>query len=205
MTPLLTGGSGRLGTELKKLRDFYAPTRNLLDITTANIFPYTDLVVHCAAYTDVDKAEDDADECIETNVGGTLNLALAYPGVPFVLISSEHAPHAINIYGASKYASEEVVKRICRRYLIIRTLFKPTPWPFDNAWDDQITQGDYTPVIAKKILKAIDNWDKETCKTILVGTGRKSIYDLAKQTRPDVEPSSRLDHPGKARRPASYE
>jgi dTDP-4-dehydrorhamnose reductase len=162
------------------------------------------LVLHAAAYTAVDKAETDTEECFMVNVGGTARLANLYRSVPFVYISSEHAFHPVNMYCASKFAAEQVVSAICSNYLIIRTLFKPRPYPFDNAWQDQITQGDYTDTIAKLIIEAIDSWDKKTSKSILVGTGRKSIYDLAKETVPNVRPSSRLDYPGDAKRPADY-
>lgn len=201
---LLTGGSGRLGVELQKIHEFDAPTRDKLDLSKAIKAQAYDLIVHSAAYTKVDQAESDTEECFEINVGGTARLADAYRKIPFVYISSEHAHNPVNMYCASKFAAEEVVRAICSNYLIIRTLFKPRPYPFDNAWQDQITQGDYTDTIAALILEAIESWDKKTSETILVGTGRKSIYDLAKQTKPDVKPSSRLDYPGLAARPADY-
>jgi len=53
---------------------------------------------------------------------------------------------------------------------------------------DQFTTGDYVDVIAPLVAKEIENWDKKS-KTIYVGTGRKTIFDLAKQTR-DVTPNS---------------
>ncbi len=201
---LLTGGSGRLGRELQKLRTFNAPTHQEMDITGSMQPRDCSLVLHAAAYTAVDQAETDTEECFRINVGGTARLANLYRSVPFVYISSEHAFHPINMYCASKFAAEEVVAATCSKYLIIRTLFKPRPYPFDNAWQDQMTQGDYTDTIAKLLLEAIDAWDKRTSKSILVGTGRKSIYDLAKQTVPSVRPSSRLDYPGLAKRPADY-
>jgi dTDP-4-dehydrorhamnose reductase len=201
---LLTGGSGRLGTELQKLRKFYAPSSKELDITGSITSSNHPLVLHAAAYTAVDKAETDTEECFKLNVGGTARMAEAYKNTPFVFISSEHAYKPINMYCASKFAAEEVVAVVCEHYLIIRTLFKPRPYPFDNAWQDQITQGDYTDTIAKLIIEAIESWDKKSSKTILVGTGRKSIFDLAKQTVPNVRPSSIHDYPGAAKRPSDY-
>lgn len=200
---LLTGGSGRLGTELQKLAAFDAPSHSEFDITNCEIKKNYKLIVHAAAYTNVDKAETDTEECFRVNVGGTARLAGMYASTPFVYISSEHAHNPVNMYSASKLAGEEVV-RSHPRHLIIRTLFKQRPWLYDNAWTDQITRGDYTDVIAKLIMQEINEWDKSTCKTVIVGTEEKSIYDLAKQTKPDVRPSSRLDHPGAAERPATY-
>ena len=83
-----------------------------------------------------------------------------------------------------------------RPYLIIRTLFKPRPYPFNVAFGDQYTRGDYVDVIAKLIAKAIKKWDKKTSKTIHVGTRRKTLYELAKQTRPDVKMNSIHDIKG---------
>lgn len=204
---LLTGGSGRLGVELQKLRKFDAPSHDEYDITDNDALPRLDseMVIHAAAFTNVDVAEIDPNRCIKVNVGGTALLAMRYQSIPFVFISSEHAHNAVNLYSGSKYAAEEVVKAIHPHHLIVRTLFKPNPYPFDNAWTDQITQGDYVDIIAKLTLEAIDAWDKKTSDTIYVGTGRKSIFELAQQTRPDVKPSSRLDHPGAAKRAADYE
>lgn len=205
MSELLTGGSGRLGTELQKYQDFIAPTHEEMDITTDFTKYSADLIIHGAAYTNVDKAETDQEECFKVNVEGTARLVEAYKDIPFVYISTEHAFKPINTYSDSKLAAEGIVRAIHPHHLIIRTLFKPRPWLYDNAWTDQMTRGDYTDVIAKLILKEVNDWDKITSKTVLVGTERKSIYDLAKQTRPDVLPSSRLDHPGAAERPADYE
>lgn len=202
MRILLTGGSGRLGTELQKLAGFDAPTHSEFDITNPPKKSYK-LVIHAAAYTNVDKAETDTEECFRVNTGGTARLVSAYRNTPFVYISSEHANKPVNMYSASKLAGEEIVKTH-PRHLIIRTLFKQRPWLYDNAWTDQITCGDYTDTIAKLILAAINEWDTYECKTILVGTGEKSIYELAKMTKPDVRPSSRLDHPGAAKRAATY-
>lgn len=202
---LLTGGSGRLGTELQALREFDAPSHEELDITQPFVKKSYDLVLHAAAYTNVDQAEVNPEPCYETNVGGTARLVETYRNTPFVYISSEHAHHPVNQYCGSKLAAEEVVKAQHPSYLIIRLLFKPRPWLYDNAWADQMTKGDYTDTIAKLTLEAIDEWDKTTCKTINVGTERKSIYELAKQTKSDVRPSSRFDHPGSAARPADYE
>lgn len=202
MRKLLTGGSGRLGLELQKLAEFTAPSHAELDITNPTKGDY-DLIIHSAAYTNVDKAETDTEECFRVNVGGTARLVNLYRDIPFVYISSEHAHNPVNMYSASKFAGEEIV-RTHPHHLIIRTLFKPRPWLYDNAWTDQITCGDYTDTIAKLILETIEKWDKQTSDTIIVGTGEKSIYDLAKMTKPDVKPSSRLDHPGAAKRAETY-
>lgn len=195
---LLTGASGLLGTHLKIKAD--RPSHSDLNI----LYPFTvksyDLIIHAAAYTDVEKAEIDMAECYAVNVRGTRNLLEAYPDTPFVYISSEYANNPINFYSKTKQIAEKEVKKH-PQYLIIRTLFKPRPWKYPKAFIDQYTQGDYVDVIAPLIKKAIKEWDGEN-KTIYIGTGRKTIFELAKQTR-DVEPISVDDIKG-VRLPKDY-
>jgi len=188
---LVTGGSGRLGTELKKLSPGWLfPTRKELDITNPKKRIPCDLVVHAAAYTDVAKAEKEGNkECFKTNIDGTRIMLDMYKKTPFVYISSEYAVNPVNWYSKTKKWAEKFVADY-PHHLIIRTLFKPRPYPYDRAWTDQFTMGDYVDVIAKLIKLEVDTWDRKTNNIIYVGTGRKSIYDLAKQTRPDVKKAS---------------
>lgn len=185
---LVTGGSGRLGTELKKHLKAQYPTKKELDITRINKTPTCDLIVHLAAYTDVDKAEIDRHECFNINVNGTYQLLSHFSGKPFIFISTEHV-NAEGVYFQSKLIGELLVKNLAKNYLIIRTLFKPNPWPFEYAFIDQMTQGDYLDVIAPLIAKAVKNWNGKS-DTIYVGTERKSMLELAKRTKPNVKPNS---------------
>ncbi len=81
MTILLTGGSGRLGSELRTLiPNIIAPPSAELDLTNAANVQHAlrlykpDVVVHAAAYTDVKGAETDKAACWRVNVEGTRNL-----------------------------------------------------------------------------------------------------------------------------------
>jgi dTDP-4-dehydrorhamnose reductase len=217
MRILLTGGSGLLGTNLIKLLkqqdgdgnlfpriEIDAPSRLELDITQTIIPQDYDLIIHSAAYTDVVKAETEVKECIQTNVIGTLNLAKAYEKTRFVYISSEYAHDPVNYYSLSKYLGELVVNEITEKCLIIRTLFKPTPFPWSKAFTDQYTQGDYVDVIAPLIVEKILNWYGSESELCYIGTGRKTIYDLAKQTKPDVREGS-VDDVTSVRLPKDYE
>ena len=198
---LLTGGSGRLGTELLKLRSFDAPTHEEFDIL--DVLPRTyDLIVHSAAYINVARAETERRECFEANVLGTVNLLRQHNG-RFVFISSEYANNPVNYYSETKRAGELAVEALSANGLIIRTLFKPNPFPFDRAFEDQFTQGDYVDVIAPLIVREIDEWDGES-KTVYVGTGRKTMFELAQRTRPDVKPNSIKDIKN-VQIPADYE
>lgn len=147
---LVTGSNGQLGQELCHLLDnkklsYVAATKETLDITNKE---QTEEVVqkinpsaifHCAAYTQVDKAEDEGTEInYEVNVKGTENIASAAKkiGAKLVYISTdyvfdgetthEYATNAVtnpqNEYGKAKLLGEEAVQAIMQdHYYIIRT------------------------------------------------------------------------------------
>lgn len=216
MRILYTGSSGLLGKHLIPLLkkqdgdgvmfpriEIDAPSHNDLDITQTIVPQEYDLVIHAAAYTDVFKAETDRDKCFEVNVMGTMNLAKAYKDTPFVYISSEYAHNPVNYYSVTKYLGELVANEIADKCLVIRTLFKPNPFPWEKAFTDQWTQGDYVDVIAPLLVEQILNWYGGKSEMVYVGTGRKTIYDLAKRTRPDVREGS-IDDVG-VKLPHDYE
>ncbi|MFK4567195.1 dTDP-4-dehydrorhamnose reductase [Enterococcus sp. UD-01] len=147
---LLTGGNGQLGTELRHLLDeqglkYVSTDSNDMDITDAEqtmkfiteLKP--EIIYHCAAYTAVDKAEDEGKELNEKiNVDGTKNVALAAKAVDATLIyiSTDYVfdgtkkdelykvddqTNAQNEYGRTKLLGEQVVQEILEKYYIIRT------------------------------------------------------------------------------------
>ena len=195
---LFTGGSGLLGRELRKLyAAFYAPPKSEFDICDRPAVATLsrerfECIVHCAAYTDVAKAESEKELCYQTNVLGTRNLADT--GIPMIYISTEYVfggekgnygegdcPDPKNFYALTKLLGEG---EACRTtHLIIRTCFKPRPFEHAAACVDQYTSGDYVDVIAKEIFLAIRNFRDLIDETIHIGTGRKSVFDLARQTR----------------------
>lgn len=194
---LLTGGSGLLGTELKKYVACYSPTHKELDITKIEAVPADiEMVIHCAAYTSVLEAETDKFDCFDINVIGTYNLIKACEGIPFVYISSEYAGPDNNVYGQSKWIGELMVSILCKDYLILRTLFKPNPYPWKYAFTDQVTYGDYVDIIAPLIAGAINNWNRHGKKLLHIGTEKKTMFELAQRTRPDVLPNTTEDIKG---------
>lgn len=147
---LLTGGNGQLGTELRHLLDekgvkYVSTDAKEMDITDAQVtMDYiTNLkptvIYHCAAYTAVDKAEDEGKALDEKiNVDGTRNVALAAKevGATLVYISTDYvfdgklkdgeytvdAPiNPLNEYGRTKALGEKAVQEIMDDYYIIRT------------------------------------------------------------------------------------
>ncbi len=197
---LLTGGSGVLGRELQKYLSAYLSTRDTLDLTSLpHEWDYpggVNLIVHCAAYTDVAKAEIEKDLCYQTNVIGTRNLASL--GIPMLYISTEYVfdgekgnyseedyPNPQNFYSLTKLLGE-YESRKSPRSVVIRCLFKPRPFEHDSGCVDQFTSGDYVDIIAKEIACAVEEFNRLP-PTLHIGTGRKSTFDLAIMTR-DVKP-----------------
>ena len=128
---LVTGAGGQLGRALRREfadDDVVALERGDWDVTLpapASVLQSSpDLILHAAAWTDVDGAEDDPQGATAVNVGGTANVAAlcASSGVPCVLFSSDYVfdgmkgspyvesdgPNPLSAYGRSKLGSEAV-------------------------------------------------------------------------------------------------
>jgi len=158
---LVTGAAGQLGTdvvaELKKRNIGYIGTDitaadeiDALDITDAGaVSAYLTArkpqsVIHCAAYTAVDKAEDEAELCFKVNATGTENIAKAcreidaemiYLSTDYVFSGMGDAPYEtdavkspISMYGKSKLAGEEAVLTHLEKFYIVRI-----SWVFGHA------------------------------------------------------------------------
>jgi dTDP-4-dehydrorhamnose reductase len=156
---LVTGAKGQLGKELVAL--LYAKGHLVLavdlpgfDLTDAGaVTDYLtgerpDFVFHCAAYTDVEGAEQKPEYASEINSRATAHLAsgvqklsatLAYFSTDFVFdgrrkmpYTEDMTPHPLCSYARSKLAGEMEVAKNCRRHFIIRTawLFGDSPNAF---------------------------------------------------------------------------
>ena len=148
MKVLVTGANGMLGQDLCPILEdagyeVIETDINNLDITNAEAAAAfikqeaPEIVVHCAAYTNVDKAEEDLKNAELINVTGTENIAkaCAEAGAVMVYISTDYVfdgtknspytpddkPNPINNYGLTKLKGEEAVKKYCEKYYIART------------------------------------------------------------------------------------
>jgi dTDP-4-dehydrorhamnose reductase len=211
---LLTGGNGRLGKELRQLLHVIAPPSQDLDITNpasiqaAITEHHPTLLVHAAAYTNVSSAESEKAKCWQVNVKGTGHLVKAAlrHNLPLVHISTDYVFYGDkgmykeddplgpvrNYYALTKLVAEELV-RLLPKHLVIRTSFRPREWPYPSAFDDMYTSQDYVDIIAPEIALAIQQATTIAYETLHIATERKSVYDLAKRRKPDVERGSKAN------------
>jgi dTDP-4-dehydrorhamnose reductase len=198
----LTGGTGQLGTELQKHLNCVAPKKREFNIIDKQSLYYYYLksfdgnmstIIHCAAYTDVPKAEADKIKVIETNINGTKNVADCFKNQRIVYISTDYVYNGtgnhketdqtrpVNFYGFTKLAGEAYLD--LNKDLIIRTSFKPSKWKYKRAFIDIYTSADYIDVVAKDIALLVQS---NITGIINVGTKRKSVYELAQMRNPHV-------------------
>ena len=105
-----------MGTELRKLARYIAPSRAEMDFTNyLSVKNFVkkekpDMIVHSGAYTDVAKPEAEEQEmvkCYLTNVIGTRNIASAAGIVPVIYISSDYVLEPVNFYSLTKLQGEK--------------------------------------------------------------------------------------------------
>jgi dTDP-4-dehydrorhamnose reductase len=148
MKALVTGASGQLGSEIVEAfrtstsYDIVALGHDELDVCDhhavfqALLGEEPDVVVHAAAYTDVDGAQSDPKTAFAVNGWGSRNVAVAAKEVDAYVcyISSDYvfdglkqsytewdAPNPISVYGASKLAGEKETRWHAPRWSIVRT------------------------------------------------------------------------------------
>jgi len=147
MRLLVTGANGQVGWELsrnlKPLGDVVALDRRQCDLSQPELLPTVirsikpDVIVNAAAYTTVDKAEQE--ERLATTVNGTAVGVLAdesrKAGILLVHYSTDYVfdgdkpspyteqdePHPINAYGRSKLAGETAMRQAGGAYTVLRT------------------------------------------------------------------------------------
>lgn len=199
MKYLITGGTGQLGYDIVKelisrgKLEYIAPTTKEMNITNKDevekvILDYKpNVIFHCAAYTAVDKAEEDRENCYNVNVNGTKNIVevakkinakVVYISTDYVFdgtkkteYETEDITNPINYYGYTKLLGEKEVQQL-NDYLIVRI-----SWAFGengknfvktmlnlaetktelSIVSDQIGSPTYTKDLSKLLLDMIEN------------------------------------------------
>lgn len=148
MRVLVTGAKGQLGHDVVQCLEAAGVGRysiiivdfdlSEIDYTVEYIRSHTpDIVIHCAAYTDVDAAEEDYEKCWTINVEVTaaiasickeLNSKMIYISTDYVFSGEEDTPYEINskpcplsVYGQTKLQGEREVIRLVDSHFIVRT------------------------------------------------------------------------------------
>ncbi len=208
---LLTGGSGLLGTELRRLEPhLLAPTREELDINdAASVKKYVashspDIILHAAAMTNNREVEANPEMAQTVNVGGTANLVRACDGsrIRLVYISTDYVykgdkgnysesdeVEPFNLYAKTKLAGEIEVRGV-PNHLIIRTSFGASKFDYPEAFIDKWSSKEYVDVIAPKILEAARS---PLTGVVNLGGKRRSLYEYAVERNPNVNKSKLRD------------
>ena len=146
MKILVTGAQGQLGREVARQgspHELILTDYDTLDITNAKAVEAfmrehkPEAVIHCAAYTNVDGAEQDTDGAFRVNVIGAQNLAagcletgarMVYVSTDYVFDGTKPTPYREtdpvspqSVYGHTKWQGEEMVRALLGRHYIVRT------------------------------------------------------------------------------------
>ena len=198
MRIVITGGKGMLGRTLQQVlkdKDLIIADLPEWDITNAKDFSdriaeiKPDAVIHCAAMTAVDRCETEVDLAYRLNAIGSMNVAVACNcnGVRLIAISTDYvfggeldrpyhefdiAGGAHTVYGASKYAGEEMIRRHCPNHVICRIswLYGPGGPSFVHA---MMNLSDGT----RPILKVVDDQHGNPTSTIAVARHLKLFLE----------------------------
>ena len=147
MKVLVTGVKGQLGYDVVKELEKrgHQPIgvdreeMDLMNNEAIRTFIMTlkpEAIIHCAAYTAVDKAEEEVETCYQVNAEATkviaecakeLDIKLIYISTDYVFDGTKEGeyietdiPNPINVYGASKLKGEQYVQQLLEKYYIVR-------------------------------------------------------------------------------------
>ena len=217
---LVTGAQGMLGWDLCPIleNEGYEVIKtdiDNLDITkpeAVNGFfkkEKPDIVIHCAAYTNVDKAQEDIETARLINGFGTENIAKAcaeidsvmvYISTDYVFKGDNKKPYKpydkispLNNYGLTKYEGEKAVQKYCKKHYIVRTswlygihgknfvetMISLADKPELKVVDDQTGCPTWSVDLSRGILKLLKGAEFGTYH--VCGSGETSWYNFAKK------------------------
>ncbi len=218
---LVTGAKGMLGQDLCPILknsgfEVIQTDIDTLDITNfdnvTSVFSTEkpDIVIHCAAYTNVDKAEEDLSTARLINKTGTENIAkicganditMVYISTDYVFNGEKNTPYLptdipapINNYGLTKLEGEQAVQKYCSKYYITRTswlygihgknfvetMLSLADKPELKVVDDQVGCPTWTVELSNGILKLLTTDNKYGIYHVC-GSGVTTWYGFAKE------------------------
>lgn len=273
MKILITGAKGQLGNKLIEIlgqkHELVLTDSDTMDITNATQTmkkisqEKPDFIIHAAAYTKVDQAEEEKDLCYKINALGTKNVSeaankneaiLIYISTDFVFsgensekpISGDEkktpyslhptpylesdSPSPVSVYGQTKLDGENFVKKICKKYYIIRAAWLFGELPKDHPGsnfvetmlrlakerdslsvvNDQVGSPTYTGDLVRFVEFLITSRALRPTSYGLYnfsGEGETTWYGFAKEifkqtkTKIDLKPITSDQYPSKAKRP----
>lgn len=193
-----------MGSELRGKISAVTPTSAEMDILDEDRvahyllhYPVT-AILHLAAISNSVLAEKEKLNSYRVNVQGTavtarvaakfhkkiiyLSTDYVFPGTRGRYKETDE-PAPANWYGFTKYAGELEIQSRTENFLIIRTAFRPTAWPFSTAYSNVLTSADYADVIAQEILLALS---LNLSGILHIGTAPKTLFELARRRNPEV-------------------
>lgn len=195
-------GNGLLGTELKKQTGWKSVTRadNGFDVLDSFLYGRYlngyECIVNCTGFT---KGHSDKRANLDLNFRAVIELAdycakhnkkyvhistdIVYAGSVHSASERDVPVHARNWYAYSKLLADGYVQEVCENYLLIRTAFKPRPFPYKVAFP-KVGNFDYVDVIAGLIVELIEGGARGVYN---VGTRYKTMTSHAQETVPDIE------------------
>jgi dTDP-4-dehydrorhamnose reductase len=207
MRVLVTGSGGQLAREVIKVSntegyDTTALERQSLDITDFSAVSKTiselkpDVVINCAAYNNVDGAEDDWESAFLVNGIGVKNLALACNANGSVLVhfSTDYVfdgdnkkpytiadrPNPVSRYGKSKLLGEELLKNHAERYFLIRTswVFGLGKFSFPKKVIEWASKNENLRIVDDQIASPSYTVDLAEALMKLIKTGNYGLYHM---------------------------
>ena len=202
MTEHLILGNGLLGTELQRLTGWKCVPHEFEGFDLAEPWNFGfylsdgDPIINCTGHT---KEHKDRFYNMELNFRAVIDLVeycnvhhkkyvhistdIVYAGSVLYASEDDVPVHAPNWYAYSKLLADGYVQTVCKDYLLIRTAFKPRPFPFSVAVN-KVGNFDYVDVIGDLIVRLIQSGAEGVYN---VGTGLKSMHKHALETVPDIE------------------
>ncbi|NNG47090.1 MAG: dTDP-4-dehydrorhamnose reductase [Deltaproteobacteria bacterium] len=204
---LITGANGLLGKEITR---YFSNGYEVLptdlaecDVTIAKecmrvVGGYRpEVVVHCAAYTAVDRAEWEVEAAFALNAGGTRNVALACRehrsllvtfSTDYVFDGASERPYAeddptdpLSVYGRSKLAAEEAVREVAPDFLLLRTqwLFGAHGRSFVSSILERAERGEECKVVSDQ--KGSPTYTRDLAGAVrrLLDSGARGIFHFS--------------------------